>query len=119
MRPTVEPPASGSATAQVPEAMTESWLNMLGTVCWAQDQGERILNEWKQLGQMSREEGVALMTRLAHQVRQNQEEMQRWIDSSVKMSLAAFTPPTRTQVEELARKVEELSRKVEELGRKA
>ena len=106
-------------TVDTPDPMTESWLNMLGTVCWAQDQGERILNEWVQLGQMSREESLALMTRLARQVRQNQEEMQRWIDSSVKMSLAALTPPTRAQVEELARKVEELSQKVEELGRKA
>lgn len=101
------------------EQISEAWMQALSNVCWAQDQGDKIVTSMLEQGRVSREEGLRLADRIAGHVRQNQEEMQKWIQGAVQMSMAAFKMPSTTQVDELTRKVDELTRKVEALSKKA
>lgn len=100
------------------DVFVQNWVDIVGNICWAQDQGEKVLRAFVDLQHTNREEAKELAGRVAAQVRKNQEEMQRWVRSTVDMSLAAFRPATNAQIEELTRKVEELTKKVEQLSAK-
>lgn len=100
------------------DAFVQTALDAVGNVCWAQEQGEKVLRAYLELGRGTREETREIAQKVAGQIRQNQEEMQRWVRSTVEMSMAAFRPATVAQFEELNRKVEELTRKVEELSKR-
>lgn len=102
----------------VADTMVDMYLQTVGNVCWAQEQGEKILQTMLDQRKVTREEGKRLAERMAEHVRQNQEEMQKFVQSAVQMSLAAFRFPTNNQVDELTRKVDELTRKVEQLSKK-
>jgi polyhydroxyalkanoate synthesis regulator phasin len=100
------------------DAIVDNWINVFGQMCYAQDQGEKMLRSFLDLGHTTREESKELVTRLGAQIRKNQEEMQRFVQASVQMSLAAFRPATASQYEDLTRKVDELSRKIEAISKK-
>ncbi|MBM3464818.1 MAG: hypothetical protein FJX76_22195 [Armatimonadetes bacterium] len=102
----------------VGEQVTEAWLQALGNICWAQEQGDKIVQMMLEQGKVTREEGLRMADRLASHIRQNQEEMQRWVQSSVQMSMAAFRTPTTGQIDDLNRKIEDLTKKVEVLTKK-
>lgn len=108
-----------STTTERPiDTMIDMYLKTVGNVCWAQEQGEKILEAMVEQRRLTREEGKRIAEHMAENVRQNQEGMQKFVQSAVQMSLAAFRMPSTTQVEELTRQVETLTRKVEELSKK-
>lgn len=102
----------------ITDHMVDMYLQTVGNVCWAQEQGEKILQTMLEQRRVTREEGKRLAEKMAEHVRANQEEMQRFVQSAVQMSLAAFRIPTTGQVDELTKKVDELTRKVEALSKK-
>lgn len=110
--------STATETRHPADFFVQSFMDVVGNVCWAQDQGEKVLRAWVDQSRISREEGRLLTRKLAEQVRQNQEEMQRWVRATVEMSMAAFRPVTLAQIEDLTRKVDELTRKVEELSKR-
>lgn len=76
----------------------DSWLALLGTVSWSQDQVERSLRQMMDQGRMSREEGTRLLRDLVEQAKRNQGELQRLIQESVRAGLQGFqTPETAVQ----------------------
>lgn len=107
-----------TTTERPMDTLIDMYLKTVGNVCWAQEQGEKILETMVEQRRVTREEGKRIAERMAEHVRQNQEEMQKFVQSAVQMSLAAFRLPSTNQVEELTQKVEELTKKVEELSKK-
>jgi polyhydroxyalkanoate synthesis regulator phasin len=100
------------------DQMTAVFLESLGTVCWAQDQGLKLTRAWLDQTQANRDQARKLLERVAEQVRSNQEELQRFIRSSVEMSLAAMRLPDASRVDDLSRRLEDLTRRLEELTRR-
>ena len=88
---------SKTAAKQPLEMMMDAYLQNLGTVCWAQEQGEQILKSYLDQGQKARAEGQKMAEKFTEQVKQNQAQMQKFIDGSVKMSLESFQ---RAQVQQ-------------------
>jgi polyhydroxyalkanoate synthesis regulator phasin len=93
----------------------EALVDAVGQLCWAQEQGEKLVRAYLEVGRLTRTEGRDLAHRIATQIRQNQEEMQRWVSAVVEMSMAALRPATVAQFEELTRKVDALTRQIEAL----
>lgn len=100
------------------EQMTETWMQSFGTLCWAQEQGDRMVRNWLDQGKITRDESQKIMAKLTEQTKANQEAMQRFIQTSVHMSLESFRLPKMGQVDELTTKIEELNKKIEELNKK-
>lgn len=100
------------------EQMTETWLQSFGTLCWAQEQGDKIVRTWLDQGKITRDESQKMMAKMVEQTKANQEAMQRFIQSAVHMSLESFRLPQMGQVDQLTTKIEELNKKIEELNRK-
>lgn len=102
----------------VAHMISEAWMQNLGNLCWAQEQGDKIMETLIAQGKVSREQSLHMAEAIAEQVKTNQQELQKWVQGSVQMSLAAFKVPQASQIEALQNQVAELSRKVEELTKK-
>jgi polyhydroxyalkanoate synthesis regulator phasin len=98
--------------------VSEAWMQNLGNLCWAQEQGDKIVETMIAQGKVTREQSLHMAEAIAEQVKSNQQELQKWIQGSVQMSMAAFKVPQAGQVEALQQQVAELTRKVEELSKK-
>lgn len=108
---------STEKTARTPmDAAVQNMMDIFGNFCWAQEQGDRVLRSYVELGNASREEARQWASKMTEQVRENQEQMQKWVRSAVEMSMASFRPATVAQLEALERKVDELTKKVEALS---
>ena len=109
------------ATQEKPNAThiaTEAWMQMLSNVCWTQEQGEKMIQTMLEQGRVTREESLRMADAMANQVKSNQVELQKWVQSSIQMSMAAFKLPQSNEVEALHKQIAELTKKVEQLSKK-
>lgn len=108
---------SQTATAQkgYNESLMETTMQAVSTALWAQEQADRLVHACLDAQKSNREEGRKLAEKMAEQVKANQENLQRFIHSSVSLSLASMRIPQPGQVEELNRKVEALTKELETL----
>ncbi len=100
------------------EAMLDTWRTNLEAMGWARDQGEKMLRAWAEQGKLTQDEARQMMERAVDLAARQQEEMQKYVQSALQMSLLAFKLPTAEQIEKLTAEVAELRAKVEELSRK-
>ena len=75
------------------EAMIETTMQAVSTALWAQDQADKLVRACLDSQQSTREEGRKLAEKMAEQVKANQESLQRFIHSSVSLSLASMRIP--------------------------
>lgn len=104
-----------SAVKDYHNALIETTMQAVSTALWAQDQADRLVRACLDSNKTTREEGVKLAEKMAEQVKANQENLQRFIHSSVSLSLASMRIPQPAEVEELNRKVEALTKELETL----
>lgn len=97
------------------DVVMDAWVDNLGTLCWAQEQGDKILRNWMDQGAVTRTESQKMATRFAEQVKQNQAEMQKFIHNSVKMSLETMRRAQEMQIEALNKRVEEMGRTIDKM----
>lgn len=89
-------------------------LSVGGARQLAEDVSERVAKETRRL---RRDLGVRA-TALSRRVDRERKSVMHRVDAAVKSTLASLNIPTRTEIQQLARRVEELSRKVDALRRR-
>lgn len=97
------------------EALMQTTMQAVSTALWAQEQADVLVRACLDSQKSTREEGRKLAEKMAEQVKANQENLQRFIHSSVSLSLASMRIPQPGQVDELNRKIDALTRELESL----
>ena len=106
-----------AATAtNVVEMMMDQSLKSLSTMCWAQEQGEKVVRTWMESNQTTREEGQKVAAKMAEAVKENQKQLQALVQNTVRMTLEAYKVPQAAMVEELQRQVAELQKQIEKMS---
>ncbi len=97
------------------EMMRDTMTLMLGAASWATEEGERLVRQWMDRGEVSREEGKKMLEQLKEQARKSRDELSRAVAEGVRNASASVPVATREQVAALERRVEELTRGGESL----
>jgi len=97
------------------EMMRDSFTLVLGAASWATEEGERLIRQWMDRGEVSREEGKRMLDQLKEQARKSRDELSRVVAEGVRAASASMPVATREQVSALERRIEELTREVERL----
>ena len=90
----------------------DTWLQSIGTLCWAQDQSEELVRSWMDQGKVAREQGQELSRQLADQTKKNQVELQKFIHNTVALSLETVQRNHQHQMAEMETKVRQMSEMV-------
>lgn len=99
------------------EITMDLWLKNLSTLCWAQDQGEKIVRSYMDQGTLAREEGLKVAERFAEQVKANQAEMQNMVDRSVKMAMETFQKTQKAQMDAFKTRIDEMNKTIENINK--
>jgi polyhydroxyalkanoate synthesis regulator phasin len=97
------------------EMMRDTFTLMLGAASWATEEGERLIRQWMDRGEVSREEGKRMLEQLKEQARKSRDELSRVVAEGVRNASANVPVATREQVAALERRVEELTKEIESL----
>jgi len=93
----------------------DSFTLMLGAASWASEEGERLVRQWMDRGEVSREEGKRMLDQLKEQARKSRDELSRLVAEGVRHASANMPVATREQVATLERQIDELKREIESL----
>ena len=96
----------------------DSWVESLGSLCWAQDQTEKLVSSWMAQGKIAREHGRDVAKQLADQAKQNQVELQKFIHNSVALSLETLQNQHARQMTEMQNQVRQMGEMMEDLQRR-
>lgn len=97
------------------EMMRDSFTLMLGAASWATEEGERLIRQWMDRGELSREEGRRMLDQLKEQARKSRDELSRVVAEGVRTASASMPVATREQVAALERRIDELTQEIERL----
>lgn len=97
------------------EMVRDAFTLMLGAASWATEEGERLIRQWMDRGEVSREEGKRMLDQLKEQARKSRDALSRVVAEGVRNASASMPVATREQVAALERRIEELTREVESL----
>jgi polyhydroxyalkanoate synthesis regulator phasin len=97
------------------EMIRDTFTLMLGAASWATEEGERLVRQWMDRGEVSREEGKKMLEQLKEQARKSRDELSRAVAEGIRNASASVPVATREQVAALERRVEELTREIESL----
>jgi polyhydroxyalkanoate synthesis regulator phasin len=97
------------------EMMRDTFTLMLGAASWATEEGERLIRQWMDRGEVSREEGKRMLEQLKEQARKSRDELSRVVAEGVRNASANVPVASREQVAALERRVEELTKEIESL----
>jgi polyhydroxyalkanoate synthesis regulator phasin len=112
--PETERPTT-TTTERLREMVRDTFTLMLGAASWATEEGERLIRQWMDRGEVSREEGKRMLEQLKEQARKSRDELSRVVAEGVRSASASVPVATREQVAALERRVEELTKEVESL----
>jgi polyhydroxyalkanoate synthesis regulator phasin len=104
-----------TAADRLREMMRDAVTLMLGAATWATEEGERLVRQWMDRGEVSREEGKRMLEQLKEQARKSRDELSRAVAEGIRNASANVPVATREQVAALERRVEELTREIESL----
>ncbi len=110
--------STATETRNTNDLLMETTMQAVSTALWAQEQADKLVSACLDAQKTGREESRKLAEKMAEQVKANQENLQRFIHSSVSLSLASMRIPQPGQVEELNRKVDALTKELETLKSK-
>jgi polyhydroxyalkanoate synthesis regulator phasin len=97
------------------EMIRDTFTLMLGAASWATEEGERLIRQWMDRGEVSREEGKRMLEQLKEQARKSRDELSRVVAEGVRNASANVPVASREQVAALERRVEELTKEIESL----
>lgn len=93
----------------------DTWVESLGSLCWAQDQTEQIVGNLMAQGKVAREHGREVARQLADQAKRNQVELQKFIHNSVALSLETMQNQHQKQMAEMQNQVHQMSKLMSDL----
>lgn len=96
----------------------DTWVESLGSLCWAQDQSEQLVRSWMDQGKLAREQGRELAKSLASQTKKNQVELQKFIHNSVALSLDTLQKNHESQMAEMKNQVQQMTDTIVTLQKK-
>ena len=96
----------------------DTWVENIGSLCWAQDQSEQLVRSWMDQGKVAREQGRELSKSLASQTKQNQVELQKFIHNSVALSMDTLQKHHESQMTEMQNQVQQMTELVKSLQQK-
>ena len=96
----------------------DSWVESVGSLCWAQDQTDQIVSSWMAQGKLARENGREVARQLADQAKRNQVELQKFIHNSVALSLETMQMQHQKQMAEMQNQVTQMSKMMADLQRR-
>ncbi len=99
--------------------MLDTWVQSVGTLCWAQDQSEKLVRNLMDQGQVAREDGRQLASQMAEQAKANQAELQKFIHNSVALSLESMQKAHQAQIDAMQARIDEMSALIEKMGNAA
>lgn len=98
--------------------MLDAWVQSVGSLCWAQDQSESLVRGLMEQGQVAREDGRQLASRMAEQAKANQAELQKFIHNTVALSLESMQKAHQAQIEAMQAQIDQMSALIETLEKK-
>lgn len=104
-----------TTTDRLREMMRDTFTLMLGAASWATEEGERLIRQWMERGEVSREEGKRMLDQLKEQARKSRDELSRVVAEGVRNASANVPVATKEQVAALERRIDELTKEVESL----
>lgn len=96
----------------------DTWVESIGSLCWAQDQSEQIVKSWMDQGKLAREQGQDLARQLSSQAKKNQVELQKFIHNTVSLSMDSLQRNHQNQMAEMENRVKEMTELVTTLQKK-
>jgi polyhydroxyalkanoate synthesis regulator phasin len=105
--------------AQMTEMVLDQWVNSMNLVARTQEQAENATRTWLDQGRTVREQGQAVVAKVAEQAKDNQRLFQEMVTSTVRLSMETYRIATQQSMSELTKRVDELNQQVERLTRQA
>jgi polyhydroxyalkanoate synthesis regulator phasin len=96
----------------------DAWVHSVGTLCWAQDQSDTLVRSLMDQGQVAREDGRQLASKMAEQAKANQTELQKFIHNSVALSLESMQKAHQAQLAAMQARIDEMGALIETLNQK-
>ncbi len=96
----------------------DAWVKSVGSLCWAQDQSDSLVRGLMDQGQLAREEGRQLASRMAEQAKANQTELQKFIHNTVALSLESVQKAHQAQIEAMQAQLDQMSAYIQALEKK-
>src|SRR5207245_8962282 len=93
-----------STADRLREMMRDTMTLVLGAASWATEEGERLVGQWMDRGEVSREEGKKMLEQLKEQARKSRDELSRAVAEGVRNASASVPVATREQVAALERR---------------
>lgn len=84
------------------------FLEAIGTVCWAQEQAEALINKLAEQNRINRNDGMTVIKEIVEQTKKNQEKLQGLIYDGMNAYFSGY----KSQIDELQKRVDELSKKI-------
>lgn len=110
-----EPERTTTTAERLRELVRDTFTLMLGAASWATEEGERLIRQWMDRGEVSREEGKRMLDQLREQAKKSRDELTRVVGEGIRNAAANVPVATREQVAALERRIEELTKEVESL----
>lgn len=98
--------------------MLDAWVQSVGSLCWAQDQSESLVRGLMEQGQVAREDGRQMATRMAEQAKANQAELQKFIHNTVALSLEGMQKAHEAQIASMQEQLDQMSALIKTLENK-
>lgn len=73
------------------EAMMDMWLDNVNTLCWAQDQNEKIFRSILDQGALARAEGQKMIEQALDQNKKSMADFEKLVQESVDNSMKLLT----------------------------
>ena len=99
-------------------SVLDAWVHSVGTLCWAQDQSDTLVRSLMDQGQVAREDGRQLASKMAEQAKANQTELQKFIHNSVALSLESMQKAHQAQLAAMQARIDEMGALIETLNQK-
>ena len=93
----------------------DTWLLVLGSITWSQEQMDSMVQKYMEQKKVAREEAAKVVEELAQQAKKVQEQFGELAKESIPSAFQNFQASPFGCMDELSRKVDELSKKVDNL----
>ncbi|HAU31923.1 MAG: hypothetical protein XD78_1441 [Desulfotomaculum sp. 46_296] len=84
------------------------FLEEMGTMCWAYEQAEILLNKLIEQNKVNLNDGIAVIKEIVEKAQKSQEKLQNLFYDSMQIYFSGY----KTQIEELQQRVDELTKKI-------
>lgn len=94
------------------ETMMDNWMENVNTMCWAQDQGEKVFRSFLDQGTQARAEGQKVTERILEQTKKNMVNLEKMVQDNMNNSLETLKRAHQMQVETVGQAMSAFAPKV-------